>query len=93
MKFLMNLPEFGICYMSIYLGSRNRCMSKKFLNRAYIGTICEKGSGETVAESMGRDLLYDIRLKCVFFDLIGNKKSRESHLLACQWLFYNIISL
>ena len=48
MKLSMNLLELWVRDVCVYLGSRNGGMSEEFLNRSYISTVREQGSGEAV---------------------------------------------
>jgi hypothetical protein len=51
-------------------------MSEEFLNGTNISTVGEKGSGKTMTERMSRYFLYDIGSESIFFDFIGDKKTR-----------------
>ncbi len=76
MKFSVNLLELRICDMGIDLCGSDRSMSEKLLDSTNIGTVCEEGSGETMSERMSGNFFYDIGSKGIFFNLIGDKKSR-----------------
>ena len=93
MKFFVNLFEFRIRHMGIYLRGRDRSMSEKFLDSSNIRTVGEEGSGETMSECMSGNLFYDIGPESIVFNLIGDEKSRKSHIRIRQRFFYNIISL
>jgi len=79
--------------MSINLGCCNGRMSKEFLDSSDISAVREESRRETMSECVSRDLFYDICSKCIFLDLIGDEKPRESHICINQRLFYNIISM
>ena len=79
MEFLMNLLKFRIGHMGVDLCGCDGGVTEELLDGADIGTIGEESRGEGMSEGVSRDILDYIRSQSVFFDLIGDKKSTQTH--------------
>ncbi len=76
----MSVLEARIRDVSIYLCRRDTRMAEHFLDRAYVGTVCQEGRREGVAECVSGDILDDIRPQGVLFDHRRDMDAGEAHL-------------
>ena len=81
MKLLVNLLEFRIRHVGVDLCGRDGGVTEELLYGTNIGAICEESGGERMSESMSWNILDDIGAQSVFFDLIGDKKPTQTHVL------------